>query len=689
VKRLVPSLVLMVIAGLAVAYLLLVERRRPSDAERALRAQSVLPVFRPDELTRVVLDRPGDQLVLARAAGSAAWSLTSPDVGPADAAAVETLLGVLAAASIVRPVSRETPAAALGEERARLELTFASGTVTKLSLRGPASTPAGAAYAMREDGSVVVAGAELATELLLPSDRLRDRVMAPYPLTRLAHFLEIAPGRRLELSRNGTDTFRLADGRRAARAATDAMAVGLADLRVERFLAPDDAAARALAASAVRTIELSPTSPAQGRAASTLRFGGACPGHDDETVAARDLPTPFVGCVATGALAALLPDEGALVERHLFQAKSDEVSSLLLRTPGAQLDLARKGAGWHERAPADRDLDPGESDAATALLEALVGAEGEPHALAIPPSPALAARDHLATLRAGEPAADEELAWAPAGAGAQTSELTLTPEIRALLEPTSRSVKPLALWTPPLDPARVAAVDVVTVGCPGHEQRIERRADGWSLVQPVRAAADQAGVIDLVDAVVHARARRWIDRATVPAGACPGVALSVGGQSLGCLAFGDGDAAEVLPAGGAPSFATLDPALAARACRWFVDRHSFALPPPHAKHADQPGFVTLIRSGRRLQISRTDSTPGPAEALATLDALVADDVIHLGPARPEDQLEPPALEVDTGAARLRFGAVIGGVRRATVSGIPAVFAIDAARLEPVFRAAPR
>jgi hypothetical protein len=59
VKRLVPSLVLMVIAGLAVAYLLLVERRRPSDAERALRAQSVLPVFRPDELTRVVLDRPG------------------------------------------------------------------------------------------------------------------------------------------------------------------------------------------------------------------------------------------------------------------------------------------------------------------------------------------------------------------------------------------------------------------------------------------------------------------------------------------------------------------------------------------------------------------------------------------------------------------------------------------------------
>ncbi len=134
-KRLLPSLVLMVIAGLAVAYLLLVERGQPSDAERALRAQSVLPVFRADELTRVALGRPGDELVLRaqRDRRRGRWRRRSS--GPADGAAVETLLGVLASASIVRPVSQETSAAPLGEERAHLELTAVSGSVTTPLLR--------------------------------------------------------------------------------------------------------------------------------------------------------------------------------------------------------------------------------------------------------------------------------------------------------------------------------------------------------------------------------------------------------------------------------------------------------------------------------------------------------------------------------------------------------------------------
>ncbi len=695
-KRLAPSLILVALALAAVAYLLLVERERPSDAERALRAQSVLPVFRPEELTRIALDRPGDDLLLVK---TKEWSMVSPQPGAADTAAVETLVGSLASASTVRIASAATPSGNLGETRAHLALTFVSGNVTthaSLTLRGPASTPAGAGYVTRDDGTTAVASADLVTLLLAPSDRFRDRVVAPYPLTRIDRLVETVPGAAtpvLTLTRSGTDTFRLADGRRAARATTDALGVALADLRVETFL-PGSAAAK-IAEAPSRIIELDPP---QGEPRAVLRFGGACPGHAEETTVSLDAPAPFVGCVPTSALAALSPADDALIERHLFQAKVDEVSALLLRTPEGQLDLARKGAGWHERAPVSRDLDPGESDAATELLEQLVAAQGTPRPLAPPPAPP-ATSDRLVTLRAGDPPTDEVVAWSPAGAGAETPELTLSPEVRALLEPTSRTLKPLPLWSPPLDPAQVASVDRVDLDCPGHEQILTHRENGWWLGEPPSVMADQAGTIDLVDAVVHARARRWIDHAAISPSGCRGVALGTHGRPLACLSFAapapsDGGVVAEVRQGvdGAPSYALVDPALADRVCRLYVDRHGFALPADVAS-------VTLVRGGRRvaLSVEAADASDLAAAAFATLNDLVADDVVHQGAPRPDDHLDPPELEVEIRDAKnvlttIRFGAVIGGARRGVSTGdgaARAVFAFDAARLDPVFRAAAR
>ncbi len=369
------------------------------------------------------------------------------------------------------------------------------------------------------------------------------------------------------------------------------------------------------------------------------------------------------------------------------------MSALLLRTPGGQLDLARKGAGWHERAPVSRDLEPGESDAATELLEQLVAAQGTPHPLA-PPSAPDATSDRVATLRAGDPATDEALAWAPAGAGAETRELTLSPAVRALLEPTPRTLKPLPLWSPPLAPAQVASVDRVVLGCPGHEQLLTHRESGWWLGDPPSVMADQAGAIDLVDAVVHARARRWIDHAAISPSGCGGVALWTQGRPLACVSFDAGDGVAEVRQGvdGAPSYAVVDPGLEDRVCRWYFDRHGFALPPDVTS-------VILVRGGRRTTLSpeAADANDAAAAAFATLNDLVADDVVHPGPPRTDDHLDPAELEIEIRGAKktlttLRFGAVIGGARRGVAIGdgaARAVLAFDPGRLEPLFRAAPR
>jgi len=69
-------------------------------------------------------------------------------------------------------------------------------------------------------------------------------------------------------------------------------------------------------------------------------------------------------------------DAASLVEKHPFTMRMDEIEELRLEQAGAAtIEIARKGTGFHQRAPSDRDLEEAEADAATQLLERIAISE--------------------------------------------------------------------------------------------------------------------------------------------------------------------------------------------------------------------------------------------------------------------------------------------------------------------------
>jgi hypothetical protein len=124
-----------------------------------------------------------------------------------------------------------------------------------------------------------------------------------------------------------------------------------------------------------------------------LAFGGPCPGDADEVaVTATAASVRRSACVPKTVPDALRAAEATIVDSGLFHARSDEITELRFEPvdpKGAALDLARKGRGWHERSPDDRELEGSDADAANALAERLTshratevraGLDGEPFA---------------------------------------------------------------------------------------------------------------------------------------------------------------------------------------------------------------------------------------------------------------------------------------------------------------------
>jgi hypothetical protein len=142
-------------------------------------------------------------------------------------------------------------------------------------------------------------------------------------------------------------------------------------VRAESFVAEADVDHQDAAAAIHVTLE--PRSPSYARV--ELRLGGECPGGARGLVA--DLSTAGgrrVACVPAEAAEALRQEREALVDRAPFYARADEIAELRLEVTGPTghvLDLARRGRGWHERAPEDADLVGPDGDAASALADRL------------------------------------------------------------------------------------------------------------------------------------------------------------------------------------------------------------------------------------------------------------------------------------------------------------------------------
>jgi len=510
VRSAATPIVLVVLAAATAAYALLVDRATVSDLDREIRKRDVFPSFRIDEVRRVELVHGAEILVLERTAdsGATSWEMTSPRRERADPAPVDTLLRELEMATRVRDVP---PAEAAGMDAPRVRGRVTVGALEyRFVLGAAAPRPEGAAYMRVEGEGTFVVGRSLSVQLLRGADAYRERTLAPYGEGGVARLEIRSAAGELTLERAGT-TFRLHDGGglRASRLVVDRLFAALAEVRAETFL--DDGQADVATAAPALTVVIVPRDASQPRV--RLLVGGSCPGHEDGAAVVRTEPQRVSGCAARGPIATLEQSQDALIDASPLFARADEIEELRIEPiegSGPRVDVARHGAGWHERAPEDRDLTADEVDSAGALVAALSNAR----AIDVRPGGGLpsSARWRLTAVRAGAGAIEQVEIGAPEADGSALARriddgaiLRLPAHVARRFEAHPVALRSPALWQAPFDAAAVVAIDD---SCGPAPRRFAMRDGVW------RArggkAADSGPVGDLLGAFARARAESWV-----------------------------------------------------------------------------------------------------------------------------------------------------------------------------------
>jgi hypothetical protein len=369
----VTPVALIVLAAGATAYAYLVDRHGVSDADRAARKDSVVPAFAPGDVRQIELQQGSVRLALERDVdGGAGWAMTSPRREAADPAAVDALVQQLDRARRARDVS---PDEAPGLDAPRVRGRLSLGDVEyRFALGGDAPRPEGGAYVRLDGEGTFVVDRDVKAALLRGADDYRDRALVPYGLSETARLEVRSPSGAFVLERAGSE-LRVggAGGLRAARDAVDRVFGALAEARAEVFLEDADAA------PGPGDVDVALLPREASRPPVHLSLGRACPAQAQDVVAVRTTPTRVAACVAGGLAAALGTRPEALVDDHPLAARADEIEALRLEPlgrTGITIDLARRGTGWHERMPEDRDLSPTEGEAVEAQIAALAAARG-------------------------------------------------------------------------------------------------------------------------------------------------------------------------------------------------------------------------------------------------------------------------------------------------------------------------
>jgi len=507
----VTPIALIVVAAATVAYAFFVDRAKVSDSERTSRKRDVFPSFRVEEVRRVELSHGSEVLVLERDQDAAAgWSMTSPRREHADPAAVDALTRDLETAIRVRDVP---PDEALGLDSPRVRGKVSLGALEyRFVVGGDAPRPSGAAY-MRVDGEgTFVVTHSLAMQLLRSAEAYRDRAVVRYGAGEVSR-VELRTSTGALVLERAAATFRVADasGLRASRAAVDHLFTALAEMRAETFV--DDATADLATAKPSLDVVIVPREA--GRPRARLLIGGDCAGQTDRVVVVREEPERMSACVARSAALGLGEPPGGFVDGSPIFARPDEIAELRLEPVsgnGPRVDLARRGSGWHERAPDDRDLDGDEVDDANALVAALSSARAlevrRPEAG--PPGPA---RWRATVVRSGSGTTEVVELVAAASDGSALARRLDDDAILHLPAPAARRFEPhpvalrsRAIWEPAFDAAEVVAVDD---SCGHAHRRIEMRDGSWTSRMPA-GGVDAAASGDLLGSFAHARADSWV-----------------------------------------------------------------------------------------------------------------------------------------------------------------------------------
>jgi hypothetical protein len=688
-----------------------VDRKTVSDAERKERENDVFPAYRRQEVSRIELVQSGTKLAFERRslgdAGDTTWQMTSPRDERADAAAVDKLLGDIEFAGIVRKVD---PSAATGLDAPRVAGTLTmGGLVYRFALGAPAPTPEGAAYFRLDGEGTFVVSRDFATSLLKEPDSYRERTIVPYLSLEIEKLAVKGDGDDFAIERLDDVSFRLpALGLRASRETLDRVWGALAEGRVEFFL--EDAEADRAVEALPLAIAMKPRDLAKPDG--ELLVGGACPGHPEDVVMIRRMPTRLSACVPKGMLPGLHVTPAELVDTRLFAARGDEVAELVLEPlpSGPKVEIARKDSGWHERSPEDRTLASDEVDEANALATSLAKGEALDVARGDAKSP-FEARARIRIQR-GEGKGEETVELGPPSplGGALVKRLAdgailrVSDALAHRLVPSPIALRGKEVFLPSLE-GKVASV--LETQCEGRTQKLTRDANGWSMQKPAGYAADSPGAADLVNAVSRAEAEAWVSEADDGSFGFDKAVCSIslgyeseGGTRTVGIAFGRAaDTGEYFARPlGQPGVFLAPRSLRDEALHVLIDRSGF-----HLDSADVD-TLTLSRGSARLVLSRREgkldlpdgggADTGEKIGLA-LDALRADDVVHLGPPAPNEGFAHPSLDVrirlkgDSGAREVHFvlgdSALILKERMFYVrlDGVDATFAIARDRIAPL------
>ena len=701
------SIGLVVVALGLGGYVWWIDRDTISDSERSVRSRNVFPAFRRDGIERLELGGDGETMVLERdvahEGGDATWRLAQPEPQGADSDAVDKLLGTLEFATYVRKVEA---GAVTGFEAPRLRGTLVMGKITyRFVLGSSAPTPEGASYFRLEGEGDYVVTKELTDALQKKSAAYRSRNVVPYLSIDLSRLEVRSDSESWAITRTDELAFRMEGAElRAARETLDKVWGAFADMRAEGFLSEADAARATL--HPAFTIVMTPKDATKPKG--ELLVGGPCPALPDDVVVLRRSPTVLAACVPKLVLVGLGTSKAALIDTKLFLARPDEAEELVLEPldgKGTRVEIARKGSGWHERAPVDRELSGDEVDMANTLVGALtrgLGTDVRP----IDPKEPFTPRSRAKIVRF-ENQGEEVVELGTDAKGAfvahrfmDHARISVSADLARRLAPTQIALRGRAVLSPALESKDVTAL---STRC-GVPQDLARGPGGFVLTLPTGYVGDGASALDLVDGVTRAAAEAWIaeaDDGSFGLGADCTVTLTAGARVVK-LRFGrDGEGgvyAQVDDRGvPSPVFVIAHPYREA-ATRILVDRSPLALDPARASDitlARDKTRVTLVRVADKLVAVDGGLASDPDALVLALGGLRADEVVRLGAPDPDEGFAQPSLELsatvttDGGARKVHIVFGRATVRRnqpmyfARIDGTNATFVVVRERVDPI------
>lgn len=701
VRRHLTTIVLVAAAGAGSVALLVVDRGNVTTAESELRKKNIVPQWRLEDIRSVTLTARGKtaRLVLGEpnASGQRLWDVEL-DGGRhlASQQTVDQLLGTLEYATFERRVSEDARGEGeLGLAKPETVVAIEMGPKTyRVAVGGTAPTPKDARYCETGEGVFVIT-AQLAAALDMRVESLRSRVFVPYLSTELAALSVEGEGGARRFKRASWSGSRGAGWRfdgstpegevRADAEGFDRILGALGSMQAESFLA-DEEADKALQKRV--TVTLVPSKARTENA--VIEVGGACPGKDDQVVAVRRQPGRTSACVPAGVIEALVTPAKDFVDLALVGARFDEITEVALTREGRTIEMARAGAGWHMRKPADRKVS---ADAGNALVREIAGIEGTrvasgaPKDLGLEPPRAIlrvasslptlltdaGPGERVETIEIGEPQGDV----VHARRLEDGAILALPAEKLRALSPSETVLRDAQVLDVPPEQARTLAV--TAVGASGaRTQRLARGEQGWAFVEPKIAdlAPDARLVSDVTDLLLKLRAVRWVaekddgsfgldrPRFTLEVKVAEGekdpgktVRVEIGAATT------DGSFARL---GDDPAVFVAPRVLEEAAGLWLFDRGALAL--------DASSLVRIeaaAEGGKKVAVERAGDTwkaltgEGAALAATLRDAasgLVAEGVVSMGPPDRSFGLDKPRL-VLTVVAEAAAGAPKGSVGR--------------------------